>query len=153
MKYKNLIKLNNEQFRRKIGIKRHTFNTMLKVLKDENEKKKKIGGAPSKLSIERKLLITLEYLREYRTLFHIATDNDISESYCSRLIRKVENLLIKSNKFNLPKRKERLLNENELEVFLVDATETPIERPKKTNETQEKSSEILVFRKKEKAYN
>ena len=94
MKYKNLIKLNNEQFRRKVGVKRHTFNMMLKVLKDEDDKKKKIGGAPSKLSIEKKLLITLEYLREYRTLFHIATDNDISESYCSRLIRKVENILI-----------------------------------------------------------
>ena len=104
---------------------------MVKVLKKEDKKKKKIGGAPSKLSIERKLLITLEYLREYRTLFHIATDNDISESYCSRLIRKVENILIQSGEFNLPKRKEKLMSEDELEVFLVDATETPIERPKK----------------------
>ncbi len=135
MKYKNLIKLNDEQFRRKVGVKRHTFNMMLKVLKDEDDKKKKIGGAPSKSSIERKLLITLEYLREYRTLFHIATDNDISESYCSRLIRKVENILIQSGEFNLPKRKEKLMSEDELEVFLVDATETPIERPKKTNKT------------------
>ena len=31
----------------------------------------------------------------------------------------------------MPKRKRKLLTENTLEVFLVDATETPIERPKK----------------------
>jgi DNA-directed RNA polymerase specialized sigma subunit len=131
MEYKQLIKLSEEHFRRKIGIKKKTFDLMLKVLKEKDDEKKIIGGAPSKLSIERKLLITLEYLREYRTLFHIATDNGISESYCSRLIRNVENTLIKSSKFNLPKRKEKLLSENSIEVFLVDATETPIERPKK----------------------
>ena len=79
--------------------------------------------------------MTLEYLREYRTFFHISNDYGISEPLCHINIKKVENLLIKSNEFNLPKRKEKLLSEDELEVFLVDATETPIERPKKTNET------------------
>jgi len=127
----DIFKLNNKDFRRKTGIKRKTFDLMIEILNKEEEKKLLIGGRPSKLSTIEKLLITLEYWREYRTLFHISTDYGISESYCSRLIRRVEDILIKSKKFNLPKRKERLESENKLEVFIVDATETPIERPKK----------------------
>ena len=131
MKYEKIKKLPAEKFRRETGVKEKTFNKMIEVIKIAEKRKKKVGGRPNKLSVEDRLLMTLEYLREYRTYFHISNDYGIDESVCYRNIIAIENILIKSNKFNLPKRKERLLSEDELEVFLVDATETPIERPKK----------------------
>jgi hypothetical protein len=52
----------------------------------------------------------------------------------------VENTLIQSGDFNLPGKKI-LLEANEIKLVLVDVTESPIERPKKTT--------FMVFRKKE----
>ena len=44
--------------------------------------------------------------------------------------KKTESTLLKSNKFHLPGKKA-LWQEEDLEVVLLDATETEIERPKK----------------------
>jgi hypothetical protein len=131
-------------FKRKTGIKKETFNLILEILKEHKEKNKIKGGRPNKLSIEKRLLMTLEYLREYRTYFHIANNYGVDESTCYRNIIDIENILIKSQKFNLPKKKDLVLNENQIEVILVDATETPIERPKKNKENsiQEKRRNI-----------
>lgn len=52
-----------------------------------------------------------------------------------RLIRKVEECLIKSRVFCLPGKKKLLKSEHEIEVVVVDVTETPIERPKKNKNT------------------
>jgi hypothetical protein len=76
----------------------------------------------------------LEYLREYRTYYHISTDYGINESNCYRMIRRAEDVLIRSEAFSLPT-KNRLMSDMELEVVLIDATETPIERPKKSKES------------------
>ena len=81
--------------------------------------------------------MTLEYLREYRTYFHIANNYGLRENTCYRNIIWVEDTLIKSKEFSLPKRKELLEENNEIEAILVDATESPIERPKKY-QTQKK---------------
>jgi len=131
MKYTKIKNLPEEKFRRETGIKKKTFSLMIKILKKEEDKKKKTGGRPNKLSIENRLLMTLEYLREYRTYFHISNSYSIDESVCYRNIVKIENILIKSKKFSLPKRKELILNKDQIEVIIVDATESPIERPKK----------------------
>ena len=53
---------------------------MLEILREADAKKKAKGGRKSKLSIEDQLLMALEYIREYRTYFHIATNDGISES-------------------------------------------------------------------------
>ena len=79
--------------------------------------------------------MTLEYLREYRTYFHISRSYGISESACYRNIRWVEDTLIKDGKFSLPGRKALLKSDVEYEVVLIDATESPIERPKKNKNT------------------
>ncbi len=50
-------------------------------------------GGQCKLSVEDQLLLVLEYWREYRTQFHIATSWGLSESAVCRLIQKVETLL------------------------------------------------------------
>jgi len=73
--------------------------------------------------------MTLEYLREYRTYYHISQNYNMSESGAYKIIILMANTLIKSKEFSLPKRKELLENNNQIEVILVDATETPIERP------------------------
>ena len=88
-----------------------------------------------KLSIEDSLLMSLEYLREYRTYFHISQSYGMSESACYRNIIWVENVLIKDKTFSLPGRKALTKSDNRYEVILIDATETPIERPKKKAKT------------------
>lgn len=134
MKYKKIKNLSEEKFRRETGVKKKTFSLMIKIIKENEERKKKLGGRPNKLPVEERLLMTLEYLREYRTYFHISNSYGVDESVCYRNIKNIENILIKSNNFSLPKKKELLMNENNIEVILVDASESPIERPKKKDE-------------------
>ena len=63
-------------------------------------------------------------------------DFGIHESSASRIIRKVEDILVDSGKFELPKKlPSRVDDDINWSVFIADATETPIERPKKTKET------------------
>ena len=64
--------LTDEKFRRLTGVKKATFLKMLAILKEAHTAKKARGGRPNKISVEDILLMTLEYLREYRTYFHIA---------------------------------------------------------------------------------
>ncbi|PSO53356.1 MAG: IS5/IS1182 family transposase, partial [Cyanobacteria bacterium QH_10_48_56] len=71
------------------------------------------------------------YGREYRTYFHIAKSWGLHESTADRTIRQVEDLLIHSGVFTLPGKKQLQASEHQIEVVMVDVTETPIERPKK----------------------
>jgi len=130
MKYEQISKLEENRFRRLTGIKRTTFNKMIAILKEEDQKKKANGGRKNKLNIEDQLLMTLEYLREYRTYFHIGNSYGISESSAYKGIKFVENTLVKHPDFALPGRKALL--KSDYEIILIDATETPIERPKKS---------------------
>ena len=131
MKYEKLKTMKDKQFRRLTGIKKITFNKMIEILTIAEIKKKKLGGRPSKLTIEERLLMTLEYLREYRTYFHIGSSYGVSESVAYKIIKWVESTLIKDGTFSLPGKKELLKSDVEYDVVLVDATETPVQRPKK----------------------
>ena len=135
MKFEQIKSESQEGFRRLTGIKRTTFDVMTTILSEAEALLKAQGGKPNKLSIEDRLLMALEYLREYRTYFHISRSYGISESACYRNIRWVEDTLIKDGKFSLPGRKALLKSDVEYEVVLIDATETPIERPKKNKST------------------
>jgi hypothetical protein len=46
---------------------------MVAILKGAEIDKNKQGGKPNKLAMEDRLLMSLEYLREYRTYFHVAS--------------------------------------------------------------------------------
>ena len=129
----NLGMLSEAEFRRLTGVKKQTHGKMLEILKTAQAEKKARGGRENKLSIENKLLMALEYLREYRTYFHIGQNYGVSESYAYKVIRWVENTLIKRGIFNLPGRKALLKSDVEYNVVLVDASETPIQRPKKNS--------------------
>lgn len=145
MKYQKIKLLSENSFRRVTGVKRITFNKMVQILSTAHKLKKAKGGRPNKLCIEDMLLMALEYVREYRTYLHIATSYGISESNTYETVKWVENVLIKSKEFKLPGRKALLKNDYEFEVILIDATETPIERPKKnkTNSIQARKKDIL----------
>ena len=129
MKYIYSKKLSETQFKRYTGISWSTFDLMVEQLKKHIPAK----GRPSKLSVEDQVLLCMSYWREYLTLFHVATSYGVSEPTASRIVRHVEDCLIKSNLFNLPKN----LPEGEgidWNVVIVDATEILIQRPKKTEE-------------------
>lgn len=145
MKYEKIKSLSEGQFRRVTGVKLKTFEKMIETLTEADRIKKSKGGRPSKLCIEDKLLMALEYIREYRTYLHIATSYGIAESNTFEIIKWVENTLVKSKHFRLPGRKALLKSDNEFEIILIDATESPIERPKKIKNitTLAKKSDIL----------
>lgn len=70
MTHERVKHLNCAEFRRLCGVRKETFNQMMAVLRTAKQQLK--PGRPSKLSLEDQVLITLEYLREYRTYFDIA---------------------------------------------------------------------------------
>lgn len=131
MKYDQIQELDDEKFRRLTGIKRVTFIHMLDILRESDKKKKAKGGRKNKLSIEDQLLMALEYMREYRTYFHISQSYGLSESSAYKTVKWVEDTLVKNPDFALPGRKALLKSDIEYKIILIDASETPIERPKK----------------------
>ncbi len=133
MKYEEAKKLIPSEFKRLCGVYPETFALMVEIVR-VHQNQKKVSGRQSLLSVEDQILMTLEYLREYRTYFHIAKDWSVYESTAFRIIRKVEDTLIKSSKFRLPGKKKLLESEAELKVIVIDVTESTIERPKKNRE-------------------
>jgi hypothetical protein len=131
MRYDTIKKFSCEDFRRLTGVKPQTFGVMLGVLQWEDAKKRRGHGRKPKLSLEDRLLMALEYWREYRTYFHVASRYGVAESTCFETIRWIENTRIKNKAFPVPGKKELLKSDVTFEVILVDATETPCERPKK----------------------
>ena len=95
MGYKTFKNLKAEEFKRLCEVNPETFARIVKLVENHEELKKKTGR-PSKLSLENQVLMTLEYLREYRTYFHIGQSWGLNESTVYRIISKIENILIKS---------------------------------------------------------
>ena len=80
---------------------------MVRIVREKEKQKKKLGR-PTKLIIEDQILLTLQYLREYRTYYHMGQDWKISESSTCRIVSKIENTLIQSRRFSLPGKKKLL---------------------------------------------
>ena len=135
-KYEAVSKLSPTEFRRLTGVQKTTFVEMVEIVKETENKRTSRKGKPPHLSIEDRLLMTLEYLREYRTYFHLGQSYGLSENACYRNCRWMEDTLIKSKTFSLPGKKALLKSNAEFEVILIDATESPIERPKKKDAMQ-----------------
>ncbi len=129
MRYEVVKQLKDEDFKRLTGVKREVFEQMLRVLQREMRD----FGRPPKLGRADQLLMTLMYWREYRTEFHIGITYGVSEATVCRTIQKVENLLMQSGEFRLPGKKMLQASDTLIEVVLIDATEQPIERPKKSS--------------------
>jgi len=130
MRYEEIKGRSDKDFKRLTGIEHKTFRQMVTVLETELPS----FGRPPKLSRADQLLMTLMYWREYRTQFHIAQAYGISESAVCRTIQKIEDALINSGQFRLPGKKALQPSDTVIEIIVVDATEQPIERPKKSND-------------------
>jgi hypothetical protein len=130
MNYEKIKNLNSTDFKRYCGVNHETFKEMVKVVTVEKILQKK-EGRPSKLCIEDQILMTLEYLREYPTFFHLGIKWEISESNTYRIVVKIEKFLIRSGLFNLPGKKMLYQSESEIETVAIDVSEHEIERPKK----------------------
>jgi hypothetical protein len=136
----------NRQFKRLFGVKRDTFYKMLEILQEAFEKLHRLGGKPpTKLRVEDRLLVTLQYWREYRTMEHLAYDYNTVKSYIHTVIEWVEDTLISNGYFRLPGRKALVTEEQKPRAVAIDVTEHPIERPKKNrkNTTLVRKSVIL----------
>ena len=133
--YEKAAKLNDENFKEIIGVKKVTFDAMVKILKEAYaaRPKKWRGGRKKKLSIEEQLMLTLKYYRYYITQKALAFEFGVGEATVCDTIRWVENALIKDGTFSLPGKKT-LLEDDSIDVILVDVTECPIERPQKNSE-------------------
>ena len=81
------------------------------ILSDADRNEKARGRRRNKLNLRERILVTLEYIQEYRTYFHIGKNYDLSESTVYKTVRWVEDTLIKYPTFELPGHKG-LINDN-----------------------------------------
>jgi len=145
MKYNKVIKLNDEDFRRVVGVRKETFKSMVKVIGSHYRVKKSKGGAKRSLGINDEVLMMLEYYREYRTFKHIGVDYGVSESTACYIVRKIEKILIKDPQFHLESLNKTVPKDSDnIHITVVDVTESECERPKKNKKeiTQEKRKNI-----------
>jgi hypothetical protein len=123
------LKMRDKQFKRIIGTTKPVFQMMINVLEIAHEKLHETGGKPPDLTVGDKLLMTLQYYREYRTMESIGVDYGCAKSSVCRAINWVENTLSADGQFQLPGK--QALQDGTLKTVAIDVTEHPIERPKK----------------------
>ena len=125
-----IARLKEKEYRKIFGVTKPIFEQMLVILEKTFQEEHRRGGHPPKLSVLDKLIIMLCYYREYRTMESIAFDYGVTKSTVYESIRWAEESLMKSNNFSLPSKKA-LIEDLDIEVVFVDATECEIERPQK----------------------
>jgi len=147
-RHEKAMSLNDKDFKQIIGVKKETYEAMLEELRRAYAEKHKRRGRHSKLPLEDQLLLSLKYWRQYVTQKELAFEFEVGEATAYDVIVWVENTLVKSGKFSLPGKKA-LCENAEIEIVLVDVTESPVERPKKNNGRgiPEKRSDIPSKRK------
>lgn len=143
MRYSELQDLSNAEFKRLCGVSRTTFAEMVEVLRPHLERRGQRGGQ-AKLSVEDQLLVALEYWREYRSQFHIAVSWGIHETTVGRIVRKVEDLLVKCGMFRLPSQRQLYQPGWEWKVMRVDVGEMEIERPQKNRNATTVASKSAI---------
>jgi len=126
-------RLNDQDFKQLIGVKRETFSEMISVLMADYIKRHANGGRPPSLTIENRLCMVLKYWRQYVTQKELAFEFEVGEQTVRDTIAWVEDTLIKSGLFALPGKRVLLEPDDDIEIVLVDVTESPIERPKKNS--------------------
>ncbi len=126
MRYEQAKNLPSQEFKHFFGVQRRTFRKMVEFMYQHYKLKKK--SVCPKLSLEDRVLVGLQYWREYRTYFHIAGNWGVSESTVCRIVHNVETTLIRSGKFRLPGKKSLLMGQVP-ETIAIDVTQSPMERP------------------------
>ncbi len=129
IKYNKLSNLSHSNFKRNSGVSKHVFEMLYLVVSDAVKLKKKTGR-PNKVSIADRILMLLEYYREYRSFFHIGLDYGLNETNVQRNIEQIEKILLQSGYFRL-EGKRILTTETSIKNIRVDVTECTAQRPKK----------------------
>ena len=146
IKYYKVRNLTKEDFKRVVGVKIETFKEMVKIVRRHYRENKAKGGTKKSLSANDETLMMLEYYREYRTFKHLGVDYGVSESTAHYVVTKIEKILIVEPKFHLEKLKhiEPQKKGEDIEITVVDVTESECERPKKSkkNTIQERRKSI-----------
>ena len=128
-KYERLLRKGAKYFRRITGMRQQVFDKLLNILGAALEKKHAKGGRNPTLRVEYILLAALEYWREYRTYSGIGADFGLDESNIFRWVKWCEDILMASGEITLPGKKALL--SGKYEIIQIDATESPVERPKR----------------------
>jgi predicted DNA-binding protein YlxM (UPF0122 family) len=127
---KRLATLPEEKYQIVFGVKKVTFEKMLKILENANKELRKFGGRPSRLSVLDKLIVMLGYYHDYRTMENISFDYGVSKSRISDAVKWVEQTLIKDGTFSLPSKRELVKENSTVSIAIIDVTECETERPK-----------------------
>ena len=133
MSYEQVKDLPPAAFKRYCGVRPETFHRMVEVVSHCLQRRRRVSGRPTQLPVEDQVLLTLEYWREYRTFFHLARSWGLHELSVCRTVRRVEDILTRSRAFKLPGKKVLQPADHQIEFIVLDVTESPIERPKKSN--------------------
>jgi len=135
MRYSEIENIDPADFKRLTGVSPSVFRIMADAVVEYKERPRKYlgrGRKPYKVSTHDSVMMLLAYYRECRTLLSIGKEFSISEMHCWRTVIKTEKALLKSGRFRLPGRKA-LRDPGAGFEEVVDATESPVERPKKSN--------------------
>lgn len=134
LRYSNL-KKKPTVFKRLFGVSPQEFEEILTKVEPLFTKKILDGykrpGRPYKHDLAEHLLMLLLYYRCYVTQEFVGCLFDLDKSRVCRMIKALEPLL--AQVMAIDKRKK--LSQKEMETLLIDATEQPIERPKKGQRT------------------
>ena len=130
---KRLSQLEDDKYQELFGIRKPTFSAMLVILNRTFSEMHKQGGRPPRLSVLDKLVVTLGYYHDYRTMQNLAFDYSVSKSRISDAVKWVENVLVKDGTFALPSKRELIKDDTEISIVIVDATEQETERPQKNS--------------------
>ena len=131
-RYEKAALLSDSDFKQIIGVEKEVFDAMVEVLYNAYTEKHKQRGRHAKLPIADQLFLSLKYWRQYVTQKELAFEFEVGETTAHDVIVWVEDTLVNSGKFSLPGKKA-LLEDDEIEIILVDVTESPVERPKKNS--------------------
>ncbi|GHV09539.1 hypothetical protein FACS189485_22250 [Spirochaetia bacterium] len=119
-------------FKRLYGVTPETFERMEAILQKGFDKLHLQGGKPPSLTVQDKLFITLKYLREYQTMESIGAEYGVCKGTVSMAVKWVEDTLKKPPDFKLPGKKILKEETSAIQYVVVDVTESPVQRPKKT---------------------
>ena len=143
MSYREIQTLSGAEFKRLCGVSRATFDAMVEVVRPSLDRQGRRGGQ-AKLSVEDQVLVALAYWREYRSLFHIGVSWGLHETTVGRIVRKVEDLLIRCGKFRLPSQRQLYQPGWEWKVMMLDVGEVEIERPQKNRNATTVASKSAI---------
>ena len=138
MRWQEVCTLKAKVFKRLVGVPPELFGKMADHIRAEQGISRHAfpggkRGVRPKLSVEDELLMMLMYYREYRTFAHIGATFGTSESQAWKIITRTEKQLAASGLFALPGKKKLVMADRQWKILLVDVSEHPVERPKKSN--------------------